>query len=217
MGIAVSYKFKTKNYRQAKNIVDNVEKTARNMKRFDYQKLKIKRWSPHEISVNYPDSETFYLNFEPLEKKIAACKKAEDKAAKGDWKDMWKCNEVMLLHETKYTDGAGKVHLEEPKIKIYPIRHEIDYDRPILGKTGYQTADFTKTEYSGVTGHIIVCNLLDAARKSPSKHIVKDEGDFCGDDDKKRDFSKLYAAFKESWGRLEAERDYLDKWGKDLK
>ena len=204
VGITVHYKFKTGNINQVKNIIDNVEKTAKRMKKFDYPKLRIKRWAPHEITVDYPDSETFHLNFEPLETKIAACKKAEEKAYAGDWNDMWKCSEVMLLHKTKYTDRAGNVYLEEPEIKIHPIRHEIDYDRPVLGESGYQTAAFTKTEYAGITAHMMVCNLLDAARKSPSKHIVRDEADFCGDKDKKRDFSKLYSAFEESWGRLEA-------------
>jgi hypothetical protein len=66
---------------------------------------------------------------------------------------------------------------------------------PVLGKSGYQTGDWVKTEYAGIEHHIKACKILDRARKLADKSVIDDDGDYCGDNDK-HDLKDLHEAFE---------------------
>jgi len=67
---------------------------------------------------------------------------------------------------------------------------------PSLGEGGLQTGDWAKTQYSGMEHHILGCKILDNARKHADKMLVGDDGDYCGEGDK-RDIGALIDSFEE--------------------
>ena len=203
MGITIHYKFQAKDRKTAEKIIAETAKKADQLKK-QFPKLETRLYSPTEILVDYPECESLHLNFEPLKKKMEACSKKNPN--EGERIDCW---EAESLHATTYETESGKIYKEYPPegfggmgwIKMKP-----DWTRPLLGtKAGYQTANFTKTEYCGLGGHVIMCELLEPAKKYSSKKHVDDEADFCGDEQgKKRAVGVLQNSFGESRAVLQA-------------
>lgn len=88
-------------------------------------------------------------------------------------------------------DGAGTLGHSMPKemMKLIDGRFgsrtwQTLEGEPNLGKGGYQTGNFEKTQYEGIEHHIVGCRILDNVRKHADKMLVEDDGHFCGDRDK---------------------------------
>jgi hypothetical protein len=67
---------------------------------------------------------------------------------------------------------------------------------PVLGEGGYQTGNWTKTQYVGIETHVRVCKILDTIRDNADKTIIGDDGHYCGDGDK-HDMGTLMDSFEE--------------------
>lgn len=178
MGITIHYKFYCKDKKCAENIIKETHRVATAIKT-QAPELKIEKHTPTEILINpFPNSEWVHLNFEPYETKM-------DRQKEKGWD-----YEAQCLSETRLVDTMGRRYKDWSNIPMgTPVKDEIV--GPLFGKGGYQTASFTKTQYGGVEAHLIVCKLLDPAKKMADKEEVSDEADFCGDGDKE-DEAKLF-------------------------
>jgi len=67
---------------------------------------------------------------------------------------------------------------------------------PVLGKGGYQTGEWIKTQYAGIEHHIKACKILDTIKENADKMIIGDDGNYCGDGDK-HDMTTLVDSFEE--------------------
>jgi len=98
-------------------------------------------------------------------------------------------------------DGVGPFGQHHPPKMVKMLKESFGlpwqtYDAgPVLGKGGYQTGDWTKTEYAGIEHHIKACKILDKARKLADKAVIGDDGDYCGDGDK-HSLKDLHDAFE---------------------
>jgi len=102
-------------------------------------------------------------------------------------------------------DGVGPFgHYYPPKMEkllkgVYGVPIKTIEANPVLGKGGYQTGNWTKTEYAGIEHHIKACKILDKARKLSDKSVIDDDGDYCGDDDRHslKDLNKSFESMAE--------------------
>lgn len=67
---------------------------------------------------------------------------------------------------------------------------------PVLGEGGYQTGNWTKTQYFGIEEHIRACKIIDTIRENADKTTIGDDGHYCGDGDK-HDMAILIDSFEE--------------------
>lgn len=83
-----------------------------------------------------------------------------------------------------------------------------------LGEGGYQTGNFTKTQYRGIEEHLKTCKILDTIRDSADKAIIGDDGHYCGEGDK-HDMATLMDSFEEYTKLMVKIGDNLRKSGWD--
>ena len=198
MGLTIGYSFLVKNNETAEKIVQETQKTAERLDKM-FGGVETHVISPKEIIVDVPGSDPVHLNFSTIKEKKEGCKPSNAY----DPISIVKCQEARNLHHTYYVTSDGTRYNERRKWEPheFPVRNHTDWEKPIFGTNkGLQTKNYTKTHYGGPHAHMLVCELLEPAKKHAFLQRVRDEGDFCGTAQKDiRDIKKIEENFKTYW------------------
>jgi hypothetical protein len=100
-------------------------------------------------------------------------------------------------------------------INVHPGCESISFI-PCKTPEGWVLESFTKTQYCGVPGHLVVCRILEEAKKRFFKNMrISDEAEYCGKKDKNMDV--LRESMEENAIMIDQIGAMLEKqFGKDL-